>query len=112
MVIGIRKGGAVAGENLLFWILANGIPCSIGAMICLSHPLTIIIAFLAAPLTSLTPVIGAGYVTASVQAWIQPPRVQEIHNIDQDISIIKRWWTNRLLKIFLAFLLPSLGSID
>ena len=101
----------MAGENLLYWVLANGIPCSIGAMISLAHPLTIITGFLAAPFTSLTPVIGAGYVTAFVQAWIQPPRVREMQNVAEDMAVLTRWWQNRLLKIFLAFLLPSMGSM-
>ena len=109
--IGLNKGTAAAGENALFWILANGIPCAIGAVIALAHPLTIFAAFLAAPFTSLTPVIGAGYVTALVQAWIRPPRVREFQNVANDIHIITHWWRSRLLKIFLVFLLPGLGSV-
>lgn len=108
--IGISKGPAVMGDNAIYWILANGIPSAIGALLAAAHPLTIMTAFLAAPFTSLTPVIGAGYVTAFVQAWIKPPRVFEIKNVSEDISKIKMWWKNRLLRIFLAFLLPGFGS--
>ncbi|RPJ13072.1 MAG: TraB/GumN family protein, partial [Deltaproteobacteria bacterium] len=64
LTIGLQKGAAVAGENLVFWILANGIPAAIGALIAFAHPLTTLGAFAAAPITSLTPVIGAGYVCA------------------------------------------------
>ena len=55
--IGFSKGAAVAGDNLQFWILANGIPSAIGAAIALAHPFTIVAAFVGAPITSLTPVI-------------------------------------------------------
>ena len=111
MWIGISKGGDVAGQNLMFWILANGIPACVGAVIALAHPLTILAAFAAAPLTSLTPVIGAGYVTAFVQAWVRPPLVRDFQTLSDDSSTFSRWWGNRLLRVFLAFLLPTLGSL-
>lgn len=110
-LIGYQKGALAAGENALFWVLANGIPSAIGALVALAHPLTILSAFAAAPFTSLTPVIGAGYITAFVQAYIQPPVVREFQTVAEDIAIPKRWWQSRLLRIFLAFLFPTIGSI-
>lgn len=109
--ISIDKGVGVATDNLIYWIFANGIPSAIGAMIALAHPLTILTAFVAAPFTSLNPTIGVGYVTALVQVWIMPPRVNEIQNVAADMSSLKKWWQNRLLKVFLAFFIPSLGSV-
>ncbi|ETX02237.1 MAG: conjugal transfer protein TraB [Candidatus Entotheonella factor] len=111
LIIGLQKGAGVAGENILFWVLANGIPSAIGAAAALAHPLTIFTAFVAAPLTSLTPVIGAGYVTAFVQAYFCPPSVRELHSVSDDVRITRQWWRNRLLRIFLAFILPGLGSL-
>jgi pheromone shutdown-related protein TraB len=111
LMIGWQKGMDVAGENLVFWILANGIPSAIGAAAALAHPLTILTAFVAAPITSLTPVIGAGYVTAFVQAYLCPPSVRELHRVSDDIRITQQWWRNRLLRIFLAFILPGIGSL-
>jgi len=110
-LVAYLKGGAVAGDNLIYWILANGIPSSIGAFIALAHPLTILSAFLAAPITSLTPVIGAGYVCAFIQAMTQPPVVREFETVLEDMSKVTRWWKNRLLKVFLAFMLPGFGSM-
>ncbi len=109
--IGFTKGADVAGDNLQFWILANGIPAAIGAAVALAHPLTIAAAFLGAPITSLTPVIGAGYVTAAVQAWMQPPLVRDFQSLSEDAAHFRRWWSNRLLKVLLAFVLPTLGSL-
>jgi pheromone shutdown-related protein TraB len=108
--IGFTKGAAVAGNNLFFWILANGIPAALGTIVALAHPITIISAFLAAPVTSLTPIIGAGYVTAFVQAYYQPPKVKEFETVTEDVTSFKMWWKNRLLKILLVFILSGLGS--
>jgi len=109
--IGWEKGLGAAGENALFWILANGIPSGIGGLLAMAHPLTVVTAFLAAPFTSLTPVIGVGYVTAFVQAYLQPPLVREFQTVAEDIAIPGKWWKSRLLRVFLAFLLPTIGSI-
>ncbi len=108
--IGITKGANVAGSNLLFWILANGIPAAIGAVFALAHPVTIIGAFAAAPITSLTPVIGAGYVSAFIQVMKCPPIVREFESVANDITSVTAWWKNKLLRVFLVFFLTGLGS--
>jgi len=111
LYIGHSKGLAEAGDNAIYWFLANGIPSALGAVIALAHPLTILTAFLAAPFTSLTPVIGAGYVAAFVQAYYQPPLVKEIQNVLSDFGNPANWWKNKLLRVFLVFILTSLGSV-
>ena len=111
LLLGWQKGAAVAGHNALFWILVNGIPSALGAIAAWAHPLTVIAAFVAAPLTSLTPVIGAGYVTAFIQAYLRPPSVRELQSVSDDVRVAGQWWRNKLLRIFLAFILPGIGSM-
>jgi pheromone shutdown-related protein TraB len=108
--IGWTKGAEAAGNSALFWILASGTPCAIGAILAFAHPLTVLAAFVSAPITTLSPVLGAGYVTAFVQAFVRPPRVKEFQTVAEDVTKLKRWWQSRLLRVFLAFLLPSLGA--
>jgi pheromone shutdown-related protein TraB len=109
--IGWSQGAEKAGENLIFWVVANAIPTGIGALLAGGHPLTILAGALAAPVTSLTPVVGAHYVTAFVQAWMRPPLVKELQQVSDDLGSPVMWWKNRLLRIFLCFLLPALGSV-
>ena len=111
IAIGMLKGSHAAGANLLYWILANGIPSAMGAALAWAHPLTIASAFAAAPVTSLTPVIGAGYVTAFVQVMVCPPVVKEFETVAEDMATVTGWWRNKLLRVFLAFLLPGIGSL-
>jgi pheromone shutdown-related protein TraB len=110
ITIGLQKGEADAGANLLYWILANSIPSAIGGILALGHPLTILGAFVAAPITSLTPVIGAGYVAAFIQVMMVPPRVKEFETVSDDMGSVYGWWKNKLLRVFLVFLLTGLGS--
>lgn len=92
------------------WILANGSLSAIGAMLALGHPLTIAAAFVAAPLTSLNPTIGAGFVTGLVQAFIAPPTVKDMEAVADDIATLPGWWRNRVTRVLLVFFLSSLGS--
>ena len=111
LFIGYSKGLNEAGDNALFWILANGIPSAFGAIVALAHPATILASFLAAPITSLTPVIGAGYVAAFVQVFFQPPVVKEFQAVAADFSKPIMWWKNKLLKVLLVFILTGIGSV-
>ena len=111
VAIGLTKGVAEAGENALYWFVANAVPTSLGAIAALAHPATIVAAGLAAPFTSLTPVIGAGYVAAFVQAWFAPPFVREFQSVGDDVAHAGRWWRSRLLRIFLVFVLTTVGSL-
>jgi pheromone shutdown-related protein TraB len=110
VTIGIQKGMADAGANLLYWILANGIPSAIGGILAYANPLTTIGVFAAAPITSLTPVIGAGYVAAFIQVMRTPPVVKEFETVGDDMGTVKGWWRNKLLRVFLVFLFTGLGS--
>jgi len=109
-IIAYQKGANTAGANIQYWVLANGIPASIGAVLALAHPATIISAFAAAPITSLTPVIGAGYVTAFIQVMARPPVVREFETVGDDISSCTGWWRNKLLRVFLVFFFTGIGS--
>ncbi|NIA05458.1 MAG: TraB family protein [Proteobacteria bacterium] len=111
VLIGVRQGAGQAGSDLGYWILANGIPTAIGAMIAWANPATILSAFVAAPITSLTPVIGAGYVTAFVQVMTRPPVVREFESVSVDIASVRGWWQNKLLRVFLVFILTGFGSM-
>ncbi|CAK8715151.1 MAG: pheromone shutdown-related protein TraB [Candidatus Electronema aureum] len=110
VVIAFRQGLDEAGANVLYWVLATGVPAAIGAIIALAHPITILSAFACAPLTTLSPVIGAGHVCAFVQVMNQPPVVREFETVAGDMATLTGWWKNRLLRVFLIFILTSFGA--
>lgn len=111
VVIAINKGASVAGDNLVFWILITGTPAAIGAILALAHPLTILGAFVGAPLRILIPVLGVGHITAFIQVMVRPPLVIEFETVLQDMATFRGWWRNRLLRLFLAFILPAIGAV-
>ena len=111
LVIGIRDGGAAAGQNVAFFALATGLPSAAGTVLALGHPATVISALLLAPLTALSPLIGIGHVTALVQSWMRPPFVRELSSALDDLGSAAGLWRNRLLRVLLVFTLSTLGGM-
>jgi pheromone shutdown-related protein TraB len=116
IVIALFVGGFFFGDRSQLadaataWILANGIFSAIGALLALGHPATIACAFIAAPITSLNPTIGAGFVTGFVQTLVAPPTVHDMEHVGDDLIRIRGWWQNRLARVLLVFLFSSIGS--
>jgi pheromone shutdown-related protein TraB len=111
VVAGFIAGGRETSEQMVIaWVLANGIAASIGTMFALAHPLTIVTAFLAAPITSLNPTIAAGWVCGLVEAWLRKPRVVDLENVADDIGSLKGIWSNRVIKVLLVVVMANLGS--
>jgi len=108
--IGFSRNSDLGWQLVLDWVLINGGLSALGALIAGAHPLTVLTAFVAAPLTSLNPTVGAGMVTAAVETWIRKPTVSDFGDIRKDTTTLKGWWHNRVTRILLVFLLSTLGS--
>lgn len=111
-IYGFFMGGADKSKEMVYiWFLVNGILSAAGAALALGHPLTILSAFIAAPLTSLNPTIAAGWVSGLVQAWVKKPTVEDLENLPEDIGTIKGFWFNPVSRILLVAALSNLGSM-
>ena len=111
IVLGFYLAGAAAGADMIkWWVLANAVFAGLGAAIALGHPLTILSAVMASPLTSLNPMIAAGWVSGLVEALIGKPKVRDFESLSEDLSSLKGFWKNRITRILLVVVLTNLGS--
>jgi len=109
--LGFFYGGRHAGGHMLgWWIAANGVMAGLGAIIALAHPLTIVSSVVAAPLTSLNPMIAAGWVSGLVEAFTRKPCVRDFNRLADDILSIKGFWHNKVTRILLVVVFTNLGS--
>ncbi|MBN1685766.1 MAG: TraB/GumN family protein [Spirochaetales bacterium] len=106
----LRSGWKEGLEMLWLWVLVNGTLSAVGALLALAHPLTIVLSFAAAPITSLNPTIGVGIVTGLLEAVLRKPRVRDFESLLDDITSLKGFYRNRLTHILIVFFLSSLGS--
>ena len=109
--LGFYSSPELGLQLVLDWVLINGGLSALGALIAAAHPLTTLSAFLAAPLTSLNPTIGAGMVTAAVEIWLRRPRVVDFGALRDDLTELKGWWRNRVARTLLVFFFSTLGSV-
>lgn len=108
--IGFSRSSELGWNLVVDWVLINGGLSALGALIAGAHPLTTIAAFVAAPLTSLNPTVGAGMATAAVEIYLRKPRVGDFSELRHDTTHLKGWWHNRVSRTLLVFLFSTLGS--
>ena len=108
--IGFLRSPNLGWQLVLDWIVINGGLAALGALLAAAHPLTTLTAFLAAPLTSLNPAIGAGMVTAAVESALRRPSVGDFARLRVDTAHFTGWWRNKVSRVLLVFLLSTLGS--
>lgn len=92
------------------WVIINGGLSALGAALAGGHPVTVLSGFLAAPITSLNPTIGAGMATAAVETVVRKPRMGDFASLRDDTAHLGGWWRNRVARTLLVFAFSSLGS--
>jgi pheromone shutdown-related protein TraB len=97
-------------QQSLSWILWNGGFSALGVAIGLGHPLAIVTAFVAAPITSLNPLLAAGWFAGAVQAYFKRPNVSDFDRLSEDVLSIKGFWSNKVTRVLLIVVLANLGS--
>ena len=111
VVLGFFEAGSMAGSHMIkIWIVANAALAGIGAAAALAHPLTIASAVVASPITSLNPMIAAGWVSGLVEAFLGKPRVIDFENLTEDLSSLRGFWKNKITKILLVTVFTNFGS--
>ncbi|MFC1494667.1 TraB/GumN family protein [Thermodesulfobacteriota bacterium] len=108
---GFFMAGKEAGTEMVkFWFAANIVLAGIGAALAFAHPITILTAAVASPITSLNPMLAAGWVAGVVQVFISKPKVRDFESLQDDISSIKGFWNNKITRILLVVVFTNLGS--
>lgn len=111
LVIGFRQDG---WENplisILIWILLTGGLSAFGTLCALGHPLSILTSFIAAPITTLHPMLAAGWFAGLTEAWVRRPTVKDFESLPTDTNTLKGFWRNPVTKILLVIALSNIGS--
>lgn len=108
--LGFARSPALGVQLIIEWTVIHGSLAALGAIIAAAHPLTVITAFVASPITSLNPTIGAGMVTAAVEMALRKPLVRDFRTLRADTTRLRGWWQNRVSRTLLVFLFSTLGS--
>ena len=108
--LGFRTSPELGWSLVFQWVVINGTLSALGAAVVGAHILTVLTAFVAAPVTSLNPTIGAGMVTAAVELFVRKPLVRDFEQLRKDTATASGWLKNSASRTLLIFLMSSLGS--
>ena len=105
-----KHEGQTLEAMLYAWILPNSIMAALMTTLALAKPLSVVVAFLASPITSLNPLLGAGMVVGLVEAWLRKPTVEDAENINRDVQSWKGFYKNPFTRVLVVAFLSTIGS--
>ncbi len=97
-------------DQIKTWILWNGSLSAVGTLLALGHPLSIITAFIMAPITSLNPLLAAGWFAGIVEAMLRKPKVKDFEDLGIDTANLKGFWKNGVTRILLVVVFANIFS--
>lgn len=100
----------LGAKQSISWVLWTGSFAALGTALAFGHPLSILTAFLVAPITALHPLLAAGWFAGLSQAYIRRPSVRDFENLAEDIFSLKGFWNNKVTRILLIVSLANLGG--
>ena len=92
------------------WTAANAVFAALACLIARGHPLAILTAALASPITSLNPALAAGWFAGYVQLKLAEPTAEDLQQFLKGTSI-GGFWSNRAGRVLLVTALTNLGSM-
>jgi pheromone shutdown-related protein TraB len=108
LVLSSLKVPSLALNTILRFVLINGTFAALGTLVAFGHPLSILTAFVMAPVGALSPVLATGWFAGLMEAWVRKPKVEDFLRINTDASSVKGFWKNRVLRILLVVIFANL----
>ena len=106
----VRAGWHLSLEMFWRWLLVHGGLAAVGSLLAWAHPLTILIAFVGAPIGTFNPFGKIGLFTGVAEAFLRKPRVRDLESLAEDVATFKGFYTNRVTHILIVFFLSTLGA--
>lgn len=105
-----KHDGQGLEQLLTAWVLPTAVFAGLFTTLALAHPLSILAAVIASPITTLNPAISSGMVSGLVEAYLRKPTVADCENVQKAFSSIGAVYENRVTRVMLVFVFSNLGS--
>jgi len=116
VLIAIIAGFVANGDGVdwvrffTIWTVANAVFAAIGCILARGHPLAILTAAAASPITSLNPALAAGWFAGYVQLKVAEPTADDLQQFLK-LDDFSAFWSNPAGKVLLVTALTNLGSM-
>ena len=91
------------------WLLLNAGLAALGALLARGHPLAILTAAIASPITSLNPMLAAGWFAGLVQLKVAQPSTRDLQDFLK-LDRVSLFWRNKVGRVLLVTALANIGS--
>ena len=102
------------GVNLLemftVWTAANAVFAALGCALARGHPLAILTAAAASPITSLNPTLAAGWFAGYVQLKMREPTAEDLQQFLK-LESLGSFWSNKAGRVLMVTSLSNVGSM-
>lgn len=108
-----RDNAEAVYQALEMWVICTSLPALGAALIARAHWVVCLVVTALAPFAAFLKAIPGpklSLLAAGLQAWLKPPLVSDMQNVSEELGQFRKWWSNRLLRIFLVFTLPGLAT--
>jgi pheromone shutdown-related protein TraB len=103
------QGGGFIWSSAVKWVFTTSILAALGAALALGHPYSVITAFLVAPITTIHPLLAAGWFSGWVEAKVRKPMVKDFEGLMR-INSITDLWKNGVTRILLVIAFTNVGA--
>jgi len=100
---------AALKDAAITWLALNAVLAALGALIARGHPLSILTAAVASPITSLNPMLAAGWFAGLVQLKVAAPSTKDLQSFLK-LDQLSLFWKNKVGRVLLVTALANLGS--
>jgi pheromone shutdown-related protein TraB len=96
-------------ESTLTWLSINAACAAFCVLIVGGHPISILCAAIASPITSLNPTLAAGWFAGAAQLRFSAPRTKDLQEFLM-LDKFRLFFTNRTGKVLLVTVMGNIGS--
>ena len=92
------------------WTAANAVFAALGCALARGHPLAILTAAAASPITSLNPTLAAGWFAGYVQLKMREPTAEDLQQFLK-LESLGSFWSNKAGRVLMVTSLSNVGSM-
>ncbi|HVN71598.1 MAG TPA: TraB/GumN family protein [Desulfomonilia bacterium] len=110
--MGFHIGGTKHGYDMIkLWVICTMACTAIATILTFAHPLTVLVAALVAPVTTVVRIFHSGWVAGLSEAYLKKPKVSDFESLPDDILKLSGWWRNPITRILLVVSFANVGSL-
>ncbi len=104
------KNPQIGFNQLVLWLTLSAGGACISTLLLRTHPYTSIVTLVTAPIGTLSPFLAVGIFAALTEGYKRPPHASDFETLSSDVSSVKMWYKNKVLRLVLIFVVTNIVS--